>query len=442
MRFIIIFFCVALQIAVFAQNMGVKLPASTLPNTTLDVNGSAAFREGAALNLINGVNNDIALTDFSFFRITGPTAAFSITGFAGGQNGRVLTLINATSFILTFTHQATSGATNQINTGGSSLNLAANGVATFVYNSFLSKWVVSGGVGFTTDWSINGNSGTTAGTNFIGTTDAQPLVFKANNSEGLRLLTSGNVGIGTQTPQSKLDVEGGVVIGATYSGTNAAPTNGLLVEGNVGIGINPPTNKLHVSTATNPLRLEGLQSSSSTDSMLTVNSTGVVRRTNAPAYVDIVDLKGTASITAGAMTATGGASTLGVTTQLVYSTTFTLARTSLILIDASTTGKRFQTSSSSPITDGAPRFFRSYWSLSGSTDRYGASSSFYTNSASDVTSVSGTLSNNNSCNMILAAGTHTLELYLTVICSSGRSVRMEYGNDINERISIKAIQLQ
>jgi hypothetical protein len=47
--------------------MGVNLPVSTLPNTTLDVNGSVAFREGMALSLANGVNSDVALLDFTLF---------------------------------------------------------------------------------------------------------------------------------------------------------------------------------------------------------------------------------------------------------------------------------------------------------------------------------------------------------------------------------------
>jgi hypothetical protein len=57
--------------------------------------------------------------------------------------------------------------------------------------------------------------------------------------------TSGkNVGIGlatTDTIQNKLDVEGNVAIGASYSGTNAAPENGLIVQGQVGIGTAIPT---------------------------------------------------------------------------------------------------------------------------------------------------------------------------------------------------------
>lgn len=61
----------------------------------------------------------------------------------------------------------------------------------------------------------------------------------------------GNVGIGLTTPVNKLDVEGSMAIGATYSGTSVAPTNGLIVEGNVGIGTTAPTQKLDVNGIVN-----------------------------------------------------------------------------------------------------------------------------------------------------------------------------------------------
>jgi hypothetical protein len=55
----------------------------------------------------------------------------------------------------------------------------------------------------TTGWTVTGNSGTTAGTNFIGTTDDEDLVFKTDNVETMRLYSGGGVdldaGIGTGT---------------------------------------------------------------------------------------------------------------------------------------------------------------------------------------------------------------------------------------------------
>lgn len=47
---------------------------------------------------------------------------------------------------------------------------------------------------------------------------------------------------------------------------------------NVGIGTDIPTNPLHIVSATNPLRLEGLQAGDVTDSIVTVDSTGVIRK--------------------------------------------------------------------------------------------------------------------------------------------------------------------
>lgn len=49
-----------------------------------------------------------------------------------------------------------------------------------------------------------------------------------------------NVGIGTNNPQSKLDVKGGLSIGNNYAGNAAAPANGAIIEGPLGVGTSVP----------------------------------------------------------------------------------------------------------------------------------------------------------------------------------------------------------
>jgi len=66
--------------------------------------------------------------------------------------------------------------------------------------------VAAMGVG--SQWSITGNASTVPGTNFIGTTDAQRLVFKTSNVEQATILSNGNIGIGNNNPLYKLDVNG------------------------------------------------------------------------------------------------------------------------------------------------------------------------------------------------------------------------------------------
>jgi len=56
-------------------------------------------------------------------------------------------------------------------------------------------------------WTLTGNAGTNSATNFIGTSDNQPLVIKTNGTQRALIDTNGNLGVGTAQPRSQVETE-------------------------------------------------------------------------------------------------------------------------------------------------------------------------------------------------------------------------------------------
>lgn len=83
------------------------------------------------------------------------------------------------------------------------------------------------------NWSLNGNTGTDSTLNFIGTVDGKPLVMKTNNTERLRINSNGNVGIGTATPTAKLNVDGTVKFENLAAGSTELDVLVLAADGSV-----------------------------------------------------------------------------------------------------------------------------------------------------------------------------------------------------------------
>lgn len=120
-------------------------------------------------------------------------------------------------------------------------------------------------------WTLVGNSGTSALTNFLGTTDAQPLAIRTNNNEALRITETGLVLIGSSSGTNNLDVTG--TFGATGNSTIGG-TLGVtgLITGNSGATITGPT---LINSTGNAITLIGTTSAASALTIATGATSGL-----------------------------------------------------------------------------------------------------------------------------------------------------------------------
>ncbi|MDD3859964.1 MAG: hypothetical protein PHW83_07185 [Bacteroidales bacterium] len=89
-----------------------------------------------------------------------------------------------------------------------------------------SKWLLIGNVNTEPEaWLLKGNAGTNPTDNFVGTTDAQDLIFRTTDSERMRIKSTGNISIGGEDAWGKLTVNNGRIVVQNetgYSGSGAA----------------------------------------------------------------------------------------------------------------------------------------------------------------------------------------------------------------------------
>ena len=117
---------------------------------------------------------------------TSPTHRLHLANISASDQGllRVQSLSNPNKSVGTFSNQ---GVLGKVNFTGDPKDLL-HGDLTFKQDA--------------TDWRLVGNTGTNASTNFLGTTDNQPLVFRTDNTERMRILSDGLVWINTTSALS------------------------------------------------------------------------------------------------------------------------------------------------------------------------------------------------------------------------------------------------
>jgi hypothetical protein len=116
----------------------------------------------------------------------------------------------------------------------------------------------------------------------------------AGDGETDLITLTGSLGIGT-TPVNKLDIEGAIAIGAAYSGTRTAPTNGMIVEGRAIFGG-------YADDAVSQVQVNGVQY---INGRLSVNVVGNTTHAIAVSQGDVSLFKGT-NTAASASTAGAG----------------------------------------------------------------------------------------------------------------------------------------
>lgn len=116
---------------------------------SMNIQGAIALQAGSDFATSTAYANNANLGNSSFVRVNATSSAFlGITGIAGGVNGRILTLVNASStasFTL-YNQNASSTAANRIITGiGTDLTVAGDSSVLLAYDAGSSRWRVFSG---------------------------------------------------------------------------------------------------------------------------------------------------------------------------------------------------------------------------------------------------------------------------------------------------------
>jgi hypothetical protein len=219
-----------ISIDAYTQNVGIN---NTDPQTSLDVNGSFRNRP----TVINVVGNTATVPDnVSYALITcGQGAGNIVLNVSTSIPGRRLIVENRTC-----------ARPVEFNTPTNSYTIESGELQEFIMSPEQNSWVYFGRRNWPFGWSTTGNFGTNPTTDFIGTTDNQPLNIRVNNipsgkitftgsntylgyEAGLNNTSSNNVGIGRGALKAQTTGGNNIAIGLNALRLNVDGSSNLAI---------------------------------------------------------------------------------------------------------------------------------------------------------------------------------------------------------------------
>lgn len=136
-------------------------------------------------------NHAIAQNGVSISNTGNPPDASAMLDIQSTDKGLILprVMLNSTNLAAPITSPALSLLVYNMNTAGSGSTAVTPGFYYWDGTQWVALKVETGGQG----WALTGNTGTSSGTNFLGTTDNQSLTFKVNNTEKVRIEVNGTI---------------------------------------------------------------------------------------------------------------------------------------------------------------------------------------------------------------------------------------------------------
>jgi len=143
-------------------------------------------------------------------------------------------------------------------------------------------------------WKLVGNGSIDPSSQYLGTQDYTPLVFKTNGTFAMKLTESGKLGLGAEVPSAHLHVKNISGSNNIFKATNDADIDAftILNNGLIGVGKSNPFYKFDVagkgkfsdSLISSNLQLTAISAGSATDSIVTIDDNGILRKRNTSVF--------------------------------------------------------------------------------------------------------------------------------------------------------------